>query len=141
MTDFKIDVVRTWRNDETYISCPHISSYESDIDKIVKPDEIVAPEDTITILFDYPLSNAVELEFTNPGGFNRVQFCKAVHDGYTQIYQIEDGAVGDPGMIPGMLNRQSSDGPYGIWGHVMSDLYLESIESCGDGRYKLGIGS
>jgi hypothetical protein len=47
---------------------------------------------------------------------------------YEEIYRQEEATAGDPGYIPGMLNRQSSEGPYGIWGHDFSDLYFESVE-------------
>ena len=49
--------------------------------------------------------------------------------------------MGDPGHIQGMLNRESSDGPYGIWGHDIGDLVLGGVTDNGDGTFDLSIDS
>lgn len=36
-------------------------------------------------------------------------------------------AVGKTKNIPGMYNRQTSNGPYAIWGHAMKDLVIEGV--------------
>jgi hypothetical protein len=35
--------------------------------------------------------------------------------------------VGDPGTYERLYNRRKSDGPYGIWGHYLEELFLEFI--------------
>ena len=61
---------------------------------------------------------------------------------YERIYREEEEAVGNPGHIPGMLNRARSPGPYGIWGHDFGDLYFEGIEiDTGDRQIEFGMGS
>jgi hypothetical protein len=54
--------------------------------EILSPAEKITTCETIKILFDIPLKDPVELEFTHEGGFSKEGFYKAVHDGYTKIY-------------------------------------------------------
>jgi hypothetical protein len=83
----------------------------------------------------------VTFEFENENGFKALDFLRCVHEGYTRIYQEEESAVGDPGLIPGMSNRAPSSGPYGIWGHYMEDLVFEGAVETGPGEFELMIGS
>lgn len=41
---------------------------------------------------------------------------------YQLVYKLEEEEVGDPGHILGIFNRMKSDGPFGIWGHDITDL-------------------
>jgi hypothetical protein len=41
---------------------------------------------------------------------------------YHNVYDMEEKESGDPGRITGMFNRAKSNGPFGIWGHDISDL-------------------
>ena len=150
MANFQIDVIRNKGKADEWTTCPtvcefleHLAQKElgTPCDELVNPDTIVIARDEITITFDYPLEREAKLTFTNPGGFSRYEFFRCVYKGYKNIYAQEEAVDGDPGMIPGMLNRARSDGPYGIWGHVMSDLFLEGVIDKGDGNYELCMGS
>lgn len=151
MADFQIDVIAMKGTKEEYITCPQVCSFLEHLaqktigtpsdEELINPDTIVVAQDEITITFDYPLERPAKLTFTNPGGFSRYEFFRCVYEGYKNIYAQEESVDGDPGMIPGMLNRARSDGPYGIWGHVMSDLFLEGVIDLGCGNYELCIGS
>lgn len=150
MADFQIDVIREKGTADEWTTCPtvcefleHLAQKElgTPCDELVNPDTIVVAQDKITITFSYPLERETKLAFTNLGGFSRYEFFRCVYEGYKNIYAQEDAVAGDPGMIPGMLNRARSDGPYGIWGHVMSDLFLEGVIDKGDGNYELCMGS
>jgi hypothetical protein len=116
---------------------------ETEDDDIIDADEIITTRDSIFIKFDYPLSRAVSFSYhkKRPEGFSRRDFYKCILAGYHRIYSEEHKAVGDPGHIPGMLNRQSSEGPYGIWGHDIGDLVLEGVIDNDDGTFDLLIGS
>ncbi len=151
MANFQIDVIAMKGTSEEYITCPTVCSFLEHLaqktigtpsdEELVDPDTIVFSQDTITITFDYPLENPAKLTFTNTGGFSRYDFFRCVYEGYRNIYAQEEAADRDPGNIPGMLNRTRSHGPYGIWGHGMSDLFLEGIIDKGAGEYDLCIGS
>jgi hypothetical protein len=52
---------------------------------------------------------------------------------YERIYREEDAALAAPArLIPGSLNRETTSGPYGIWGHVLSDLMLCTLNVNGN---------
>ena len=121
-------------------------------DGIISPYTIVSPYKEITIKFDYPLEHEVELKFkSDKNDFTRLEFWKCIHDGYTQIYKEETDAVGDPGRIcdqdnekgdhNNLINRASSTGPHGIWGHYITDLFIESVLEIKPSVYKLNMGS
>ena len=123
-------------------SCPGVCDFPD-----VKPEDIVGGNTQVTelerisITFGYPLSQPTTLEFFNPGGFTCYDFYKAVYEGYVTIYAEEEQAVGNPGYIPGMLNRSVSQGPHGIWGHDMEDLFLEGFREATPGCFVLSMGS
>jgi hypothetical protein len=95
-----------------------------------------------TFFYTYPLR--VEAKFTHlilPTDSVIDILLLAKHD-YMEIYRAEDDAVGKTGNIPGMLNRSVSSGPYGIWGHHLSDLYFEGVEIDNEKKtVKFNIGS
>lgn len=81
-----------------------------------------------SFVYSYPLST--EARFSHeltPEMTGEDILVLARHD-YETIYIEEDEAVSHPGLIPGMLNRARSAGPYGIWGHNFSDLYFEGVK-------------
>ena len=88
-----------------------------------KPGAIGLEPGTYEFQYDYPLSKVAKFKHkltSKTSGRNILRY--AARD-YKKIYAAEE----DPGYIPGMFNRSSSDGPYGIWGHYMGDLFFEGI--------------
>lgn len=81
-----------------------------------------------TFIYDYPLSR--EAKFIHPitPDMNGEDILVIARSDYETIYKDEEAAAGHPGYIPGMLNRSTSAGPYGIWGHDFNDLYFEAIQ-------------
>jgi len=77
--------------------------------------------------YDYPLSNTAYFSHVLTPEMTGEDILVLARADYEKIYAEEEAAEGNPGHIPGMLNRQSSEGPYGIWGHDFSDLYFEGI--------------
>ena len=119
----------------------HLEDPDEDIENLEQPNEIVTPKD-IRIRFRYPLSQEFVFEYHNTNnGYTRRELAKLISDEYKRIYEEEEEDDGDPGMIPGMYNRNSSHGRYGIWGHYLGDLLLHEVISEGGGMYRLGIDS
>ena len=81
-----------------------------------------------SFVYDYPLRKEVSIPHLVGESWSAVDILEMASKDYQTIYAAEDAAVGPTANIPGMLNRQQSEGPYGIWGHDISDLYFEEIE-------------
>ena len=124
---------------------PYISmdDFEKDIRAQRFPNALVIPIQKIRVLFKYPLQRSVVFEFTSEkkNGFTRADLARKIGQAYHQIYQEEEAAVGNPGHVPGMLNRKNSNGPYGIWGHDPGDLVLHQVIHQGGNLFTLGIDS
>lgn len=109
------------------------------------PDEIVIPLQTIRVEYEYPFNNPATFthQADKPEGFTRAHLAREIASQYQRIYQEEEAAVGNPGHIPGMMNRQRSAGPYGIWGHDLGDLVLHSVSQDGSelDLFHLGVDS
>jgi len=152
MKEFNIEYEGFWDvpelDEENAGHSVRVVQYEDDevLEALTNADEIVTDSSTVQIIFDYPLSHKVQLGFTNivdgeESPFSRRDFWGAVFEGYTQIYREEDGAVGSTDNIPGMLNRQRSKGPHGIWGHVIDDLFIEGVREVEPNVFELCMGS
>lgn len=79
-------------------------------------------------VYRYPLSQRASFRHALPNTTSVVDILLQARADYEHIYAEEDRTVGPTENIPGMLNRQQSQGPYGIWGHDFSDLYFEGVE-------------
>lgn len=110
---------------------PRIASWASERDafQMVDPDEVVIDKD-VKVEFDYPLSQS--FEFDLPGPVTRMQLADFICATYQRIYEEENAAT-KPSTVEerqqrgGLLNREQTNGPYGIWGHDIGDLWLEGI--------------
>ena len=76
--------------------------------------------------YTYPLRREATFKHSlqSPTGAEILLLARA---DYEAIYKKEEEDDCDPGHVPGMLNRAQSNGPYGIWGHDITDLYFETI--------------
>ena len=95
-----------------------------------QPNEIVIPDTTITVRINYPLRTAVTESFSQEGGFSRKALVHAIRAMYERIYAEEDKSTAIPvGTVSAnVMNRNTTDGVHGIWGHVLEDLWLEGIQ-------------
>lgn len=115
-----------------------ISDPEDDLDAMPNGDEIVTPA-VIKVLFNYPLENPVIVTFSD-GPFSRRQLAEIICETYAEIYRTEDETTRTQvGLMPGMLNRNQTNGKYGIWGHSIGDLALHAVHP--GSIYTLGIDS
>ena len=97
---------------------------------IIDAEELITPLETVSIKFDYPLSQPAILVFNNTGGFTRLDLFRVIYLGYSAIYAEEEGAM-----------ERDEDMPHGIWGHAMDDLVIEEVKIHDDGFIELEIGS
>jgi len=111
-----------------------------DSEEVLGKDEIITHAKKVTVIFSYPLSGEFKFEFKNSQGkMTRREFALFIQSTYRRIYHEETS--GQVENIVGMLNRQRTDGPYGIWGHHIGDLVIEGVRHTGDNVYTLIIGS
>lgn len=115
-------------DEDGFIGCMPVDALYTQEHTMINPSEKIIRANTITIVYDYPLSVEVKIRHTRIGGWTRRALYNVIREDYTNIYKTEEEtAGGDPGHIPGMLNRAQSNGDYGIWGHDIGDLVIEGI--------------
>lgn len=132
------------KGDELYPEWMHEDEDYVDDIKNNLPDEVILPPNTeFTLKIDYPLSTPFIYKFkTGENGMTREDFVKLCVDSYQFIYDMEeDTSTVMPELIPGMYNRVSTDGDYGIWGHELSDLILCTAQISDDNVIELGVDS
>lgn len=90
-------------------------------------------ETNLFSVIDYPLSTEVEFEVPLSPFLN--EMIGVVCEKYKEIYRKEEETSTKKAMpmdeeIPGcgLMNRNFTDGCYGIWGHELDDLYLEGLK-------------
>lgn len=106
---------------------------EKDISSLINPDETVLPYSTVTLLIDYPLNIPATFELsTSEKGFSRKQLILEISKRYHEVYKEEEASATEKttplDKRKGLINRNETNGKYGVWGHDLSDLDLSSIE-------------
>jgi len=99
-----------------------------------KPDEIVVQDRELCIIVDYPVTGGWEFNITSahPTGFTRSELVKEISRIYHAVYAEEERTTKIK-IIPferreKVINRNKTDGKYGIWGHDIGDLALNMVE-------------
>ena len=113
-------------------------------DKPLNNKEVVLPPNKEYILkIDYPLSTPAKFKVSSgKNGITRGKLVALIRKYYQKVYEIEDSSTKiKPKMIPNMLNRDFTDGKFGIWGHVIGDLVLVDAEISKEGVITLGVDS
>ncbi len=118
-----------WLHISLDLRVPYILDYEDEQIRasLIKPNEVVIEEEELTMVISYPLSVEVRVELKKEGGFTRMFIFKSIYEAYKQIYEEEDEESGDAGTHNNLYNRRRSRGKYGIWGHYLEDLVIESV--------------
>jgi len=108
---------------------PYILDFEDKQvrENLINSNKVVIKDEKITMNITYPLSVEVNRTLEKKGGFTRMDIFKKIYEAYKQIYEEEEKGVGDPGRYDNLYNRRKSEGKYGIWGHYISDLLIESV--------------
>lgn len=85
-------------------------------------------------VYDYPLDNPVEFEHAFDAKTTTTDLLNFGKTDYEKIYAEEDATAPVPAQdsqkLAGgltLMNRTRTKGKYGIWGHVLNDLFFEAI--------------
>jgi hypothetical protein len=111
----------------------NLENTTKEIDRLIDGEEIVLPFTSITIIIDYTLKNQVTFDITTTTkGFSRNELAIIISKKYHEIYQEEEKSTAVV-VIPidqrkDMVNRNQTNGKYGICCHDLSDLDLSSID-------------
>ena len=119
--------------DDGFVHWISIENAKNELENLVDADEIVLPFKVATIIIDYPLTYPTTFEIrTTELGFSRKQLISEISKKYQAIYALEESTATTK-TIPlnkrnGLINRNQTNGKFGIWGHDLSDLDLSEIE-------------
>lgn len=114
---------------------PWISLEDADKElfQLEKRHEFVLKERVVDIVIDYPVNNPIIIELKSNGkeGFTRAELALKISKEYKRIYREEEASA-NVKTVPleereGIINRNQTDGKYGIWGHDLGDLDLSAI--------------
>lgn len=88
----------------------------------------------LSFIIDYPLNHPALIEFSGKEeGFSMADLISGIKAAYEGIYKMEEGDTPAPGEVTygplTLANRPSTDGMFGIWGHVIHDLAIEAIDT------------
>ena len=96
-------------------------------------EALVLPCREVIVVVDYPLKREFEfpLSADRPEGFTRAGIAAGIAALYQRIYAEEEASTTTP-VVPkdqrqGLINRNGTNGKYGIWGHDLGDLGLSRI--------------
>ena len=99
-------------------------------------DEVVIPDNNISISFSYPFSKEFIYSFKKISktpktrGYTRAELINLIGQIYNDIYNEEELTSREK-VIPiderVALNRNQTDGKYGIWGYDLDDLMLGRV--------------
>ncbi|MGJ8592909.1 MAG: hypothetical protein ACSHXF_10195 [Aquaticitalea sp.] len=110
-----------------------IQNSKAEIEHLIGKDQVVIHERNVLLIIDYPLNEPVEINIrsNDQKGFTRKELIEKISEEYFRIYAEEEESATTK-TIPiderkTIINRNQTDGVYGIWGHDLADLVLSSI--------------
>ena len=111
-----------------------IENPEPEIARLRNANEVVLKKSVAILVIDYPLNDSFgfELKASSSSGFTRAGLVRTISKIYHEIYNTEEETATIK-TIPreerkGIINRNSTNGKYGIWGHDLSDLDLSGLQ-------------
>lgn len=110
-----------------------IENPNRDLPDLVDADKIVIPFKSAKVVIDYPLDTPDVFEIkASSDGFSRRQLITEISRRYREIYEIEERTATTK-TVPlkerkAPINRNQTDGKFGICCHDLSDLDLGGIE-------------
>jgi hypothetical protein len=107
-----------------------------------KDDDKVLKAGEYQLVIDYPVSTNYTASIKFKKAVTRKQLALEICKHYRKMYNEEDKTAGGKTKnIPGILNRASSAGKYGIWGHHIGDLMLHTATVNNRSVITLGVDS
>ncbi|MDX2172407.1 MAG: hypothetical protein SFY56_04760 [Bacteroidota bacterium] len=119
--------------EDGYIPWISVDNPSEELKNLIDADKIILPFTVVNIIIDYPLNFPAIFEMsTIDQGFTRKQLISEISEKYHEIYKLEE-TTATTKTIPrdkrkGLINRNQTDGKFGVWGHDISDLDLSQIE-------------
>ena len=101
--------------------------------RLLNPGEAVLEAAEAVLVLTYPLKKAATRSIRPADGkaFTRGELVRLIDETYREVYRVETGSQTSPtppvherGQL---INRPSSDGIFGIWGHDLDDLGIGGI--------------
>ncbi|SMF48899.1 hypothetical protein SAMN02745866_03204 [Alteromonadaceae bacterium Bs31] len=109
-----------------------LGNYTSQRERLRAANMIVVTSNEVIVSVTYPLNSPANIEVKSDYGFTRIQLVDAIYETYQRVYSEEE-ETSDISVIPigermekiGLINRNTTNGKYRIWGHDLQDLVLE----------------
>jgi len=104
-----------------------------ELNRVVDSDEVVLAFAKVTLIIDYPLTKPASFTLESVSkSFSRKELIKAISEKYHEVYAEEEKSTKTE-IVPrdkreGIINRNETNGKYGICCHDLSDLDLSSID-------------
>ena len=108
--------------------------------EVKKLKEIVINATEISLVITYPFTRPFKVALrSDAGAFTRERLCHSIRKAYQKAYKTEAATStikvgqGPPTFDmtklgpPISLNRPTTDGKFGIWGHYITDLLLHTV--------------
>jgi hypothetical protein len=135
MADFKDGVV-PWAS---------IKDAAQDAKILIDADTVIITANSATLTIDYPVKAPVSFKIESENGFTKAELLEKVGQTYQEIYTTEE-ATSTIKTVPlaerkGLINRNTTDGKYGVWGHDIDDLDLSHATiTCKTGECVVELG-
>ncbi len=109
-----------------------IKSPTPEIKRLVGAQQKVITQSTVYLVIDYPVSTKATFKLTSKQGFTRAKLALLISQKYHQMFTVEESTA-TVKTIPlkqrkGLINRNKTNGKYGIWGHDIGDLVLTDLD-------------
>lgn len=113
-----------------WMSLDHPAKYTA---RMIDADKIVLNYPNVTLIIDYPLAKPASFELPIPEkGMSKKDLILKISAIYHEIYKQEENTANVKTVPIGdrkkLLNRNETDGKYGISMHDLSDLDLSTVE-------------
>jgi hypothetical protein len=133
--DFQLKATREERKtfEDGIVPWISIDKPAAEVGRLVDADKIIVPYSKPVLIIEYPVKAPVFFQLTgNEEGFTRQQLITVISEKYHAMYSEEEQTASvktkPAGERDSLINRNDTNGKYGIWGHDLSDLDLRSVE-------------